>query len=326
MPAKKKVPGKKRTPSAKRGAPDTRNLMKVSQVARATGVSTSAINYYVRIGLLPPPLKTHRNMAYYDPSYIQMINYIRRLQLQKHLPLEKIKEIMAAKIEIWREMDREAPEERPRGAARSGKARKTEAREKIMAAGIRLFSRQGYHNTNERDIIAAAKVSAADFYELYSGKEELLLDLAEEGVNIFRSRVAEKIASVDDMLERIRIAIPVAFKLIVENREIYNLYLEGTVLGEPSFEKKLSQMTVTIAEDLRRTIARGVRDGTIREVNPEIAAHAIVGQLVRLANYWMEAPLKRNIDEITREAVDLVTRSLSPERARGTRSAAGRKG
>ncbi|MBC7247884.1 MAG: MerR family transcriptional regulator [Actinobacteria bacterium] len=300
--------------------------MKVSQVARATGVSTSAINYYVRIGLLPPPMKTHRNMAYYDPSYIQMINYIRRLQLQKHLPLEKIKEIMAAKIEIWRQMDSEAPAEKPQGAARSGRAKKAETREKIMAAGIRLFSRQGYHNTTERDIIAAAKVSAADFYELYSGKEELLLDLAEEGVNIFRSRVAERIASVDDMLERIRIAIPVAFKLIVENREIYNLYLEGAVLGEPSFEKKLSQMTVTIAEDLRRTIARGVRDGTIREVNPEIAAHAIVGQLVRLANYWMEAPLKRNIDEITREAVDLVTRSLSPDRVRGTRSTAGRKG
>ncbi|MBC7253928.1 MAG: MerR family transcriptional regulator [Actinobacteria bacterium] len=282
-------------------------------MAKATGVSTSAINYYVRMGLLPPPLKTHRNMAYYHPSYVQMINYIKRLQLQKHLPLERIKEIMAAKVEIWREMDRglEAAAGQEEGAPDS--ARKIGVREKIMEAGVRLFSRKGYHFTTERDIVSAAGVSMGDFYELYSGKEDLLLDLAEEGVRVFRSRVAKEIASVDDMLERIKIAIPVAFKLIVENREIYNLYLEGAVTGDLSFDRKLSQMTMTIAEDLRATIARGVRDGTIRKVNPAIAASAIMGQLVRLANYWMEDPLKRDIDEITRESIEFVTRALKPD-------------
>ena len=65
---------------------DVETLLKVSQVSRATGVSTSAINYYVRIGLLPPPVKTHKNMAYYDPSYIQMINYVRRLNCKNTFP------------------------------------------------------------------------------------------------------------------------------------------------------------------------------------------------------------------------------------------------
>jgi DNA-binding transcriptional MerR regulator len=80
------------TVSKKRNkADELESLLKVSQVSKATGVSTSAINYYVRIGLLPSPMKTHKNMAYYDSSFIQMINYIKRLQYQKHLPLEKIK-------------------------------------------------------------------------------------------------------------------------------------------------------------------------------------------------------------------------------------------
>lgn len=312
------MPGKKsssrgKAASGKKETPDTRNLLKVSQVARATGVSTSAINYYVRIGLLPPPLKTHRNMAYYHPSYVQMINYIKRLQLQKHLPLERIKEIMAAKMEIWREMDRDLGVREDSEEPVAGIKSKTELRERIMEAGVRLFSRKGYHSTTERDIVKLAKISMGDFYEIYSGKDELLLDLAEEGVRVFRARVAKEIASVDDMLERIKIAIPVAFKLIVENREIYTLYLEGAVMGDLSFERKLSQMTLTIAEDLRATIARGVRDGTIRKVNPAVAANAIIGQLVRLANYWMEDPIKHNIDDITREAIEFVTRALRPD-------------
>lgn len=289
-------------------------LLKVSQVSRATGVSTSAINYYVRIGLLPPPVKTHKNMAYYDPSYIQMINYIKRLQLQKHLPLERIKDIMAKKIKIWREMaggampasDEIFTEDGGDGAAEH------DVRRRIMEAGVRLFSRQGYYASSEEDLVEAAGVSMGEFYEHYSGKEELLLDLAEEGVRIFRKRVSEEIASVPDMLERIRIAIPVAFQIIVENREIYTLYLEESVLNDASYERKLAQIMTWIVKDLRTTIVRGVKDGSIRQLHPDITANAIIGQLVRLANYWMEEPLKHNMQEITREAVEFVSRALRP--------------
>ncbi len=293
---------------------DLDSLLKISRVSRATGVSTSAINYYVRIGLLPPPLKTHKNMAYYDPSYIQMINYIKRLQFQKHLPLERIKEIMAKKIKIWREVgsNPQRMAEEVFGEEVSDRSAAQDARRRIMEAGVRLFSRQGYYATSEKDLIDLAQVSMGEFYDYYSGKEDLLLDLAEEGVRIFRMRVSEEIATVPDMLERIRIAIPVAFQIIVENREIYTLYLEESVLTDASYERKLAQIIASIAKDLKVTIIRGVKDGSIRRLHPDIAAYAIIGQLVRLANYWMEDPMKHNMEEITREAVEFVTRALRP--------------
>ena len=293
---------------------DLETLLKVSQVAKATGVSTSAINYYVRIGLLPPPLKTHRNMAYYDPSYIQMINYIKRLQIQKHLPLEKIGEIMAKKIKIWREMgsNSQRTAEEVFGAHVPSRLEARDVRGRIMEAGVRLFSRQGYYATTEKDLVELAGVSMGEFHAHYSGKEDLLLDLAEEGVRIFRERVSEAIASVPDMLKRIRIAIPVAFQLIVENREIYTLYLEESVLADVSYERKLAQLTASVVKDLKATIARGVREGSIRRMHPDIAANGIIGQLVRLANFWVEDPLKHDMDEITREAVEFVTRALRP--------------
>ncbi len=293
---------------------DLDSLLKVSQVSRATGVSTSAINYYVRIGLLPPPLKTHKNMAYYDPSYIQMINYIRRLQLQKHLPLDRIKQIMAKKIKIWREMGYSQPSmlEDIFVGEMSEEVAALDARGRIMRAGARLFSSKGYYATSEKDLTKLAEVSMGEFHDYFSGKEDLLLDLAEEGVRAFRTRVSREIAYIPDMLERIRIAIPVAFQVIVENREIYTLYLEESVLSDASYERKLAQIIATITKDLKVTITRGVKDGSIRKLHPDIAAYAIIGQLVRLANYWNEDPLKHNMEEITREAVEFVTRALKP--------------
>ncbi|MEW6552955.1 MAG: MerR family transcriptional regulator [Actinomycetota bacterium] len=294
--------------------PDLETLLKVSQLSRATGVSTSAINYYVRIGLLPPPVKTHKNMAYYDPSYIQMINYVKRLQLQKHLPLERIKEIMAKKVEIWGEMSgsRKHFANEVFAEEDTGRPDGQDKRMLIMAAGRRLFTRQGYYSTSDEDLVELAGVSMGEFYEYYSSKEDLLLDLAEEGVRVFRKRVSEEIASVPDMLERIRISIPVAFQVIVENREIYTLYMEGSVLSDASYERKLAQIMALIVKDLKMTIIRGVKEGSIRRLHPDITANAIIGQLVRLANYWMEDPLKHNMEEITRETMEFVARALSP--------------
>ncbi len=70
--------------------------MRVSELARATGVSAQTIHYYLREGLLLPPTKTAPNMAYYDPGYVDDIRLIKDLQ-QRFLPLSVIKLVLDAK-------------------------------------------------------------------------------------------------------------------------------------------------------------------------------------------------------------------------------------
>lgn len=70
-------------------------LLKISDLARATGVSTGTIKFYIREGLLPPPtLKTGRNMAYYDRTFVDRIRCIRELQEKRFLPLNVIRAIL----------------------------------------------------------------------------------------------------------------------------------------------------------------------------------------------------------------------------------------
>lgn len=76
-----------------------KNLLRVSQIAKSAGVSTQTVNYYVREGLLTPPKKTSRNMAYYDPVCIDEIRLIKELQARRYLPISIIKLLMQAKRE-----------------------------------------------------------------------------------------------------------------------------------------------------------------------------------------------------------------------------------
>ena len=72
-----------------------KDLMKISKLSEITGVARDAIHFYVREGLLPAPLKTKKNMAYYDESYVERIKLIKELQTKRFLPLSVIKQILS---------------------------------------------------------------------------------------------------------------------------------------------------------------------------------------------------------------------------------------
>jgi DNA-binding transcriptional MerR regulator len=68
--------------------------VKVSVLARMSGVPAATIKHYVREGLLPEPARTSRNMAYYDVSLVPRIKRIKDLQRTRFLPLKVIKQVL----------------------------------------------------------------------------------------------------------------------------------------------------------------------------------------------------------------------------------------
>jgi DNA-binding transcriptional MerR regulator len=69
-------------------------LLKMSQLAEASGVSAGTIKHYLREGLLPEPVRTSRNMAYYPPDFVERIRLIKQLQEQRFMPLRMIKRML----------------------------------------------------------------------------------------------------------------------------------------------------------------------------------------------------------------------------------------
>ena len=71
-----------------------RKQVKVSHLAKMSGVPAATIKHYVREGLLPEPSRTSKNMAYYDVSLVPRIKKIKELQRTRFLPLKVIKQIL----------------------------------------------------------------------------------------------------------------------------------------------------------------------------------------------------------------------------------------
>ena len=78
------------------GSTDTQQdqLLRMRELAEASGVPAPTIKHYLREGLLPEPVKTSRNMAYYPPEFVDRIKLIKRLQEERYLPLKAIKNVL----------------------------------------------------------------------------------------------------------------------------------------------------------------------------------------------------------------------------------------
>ena len=95
----------------------------MSELAEASGVSSGTIKHYLREGLLPEPVKTSRNMAYYPADFVDRIRLIKQLQEERFMPLKVIKGMLdedpdraKALVELEdRILEREHPERRLTG-------------------------------------------------------------------------------------------------------------------------------------------------------------------------------------------------------------------
>ena len=69
-------------------------FFRMGELAEASGVPVATIRHYLREGLLPEPVKTSRNMAYYPLDFVDRIRLIKRLQEERFMPLRAIKSVL----------------------------------------------------------------------------------------------------------------------------------------------------------------------------------------------------------------------------------------
>lgn len=127
--ADRPAPGPRRLAAA-----DGRTLVKMSELARESGVPAPTIKHYFREGLLPETqARTSRNMAYYDLGLVPRIRAIKELQRTRFLPLRLIRDVLDQSAEdkpievAVRALERTLEQSAPK---------KERSRRELMAAGM----------------------------------------------------------------------------------------------------------------------------------------------------------------------------------------------
>ncbi len=159
--------------SSGNGNPD---LLRMGELAEASGVPAPTIKHYLREGLLPEPVKTSRNMAYYPPEFVDRIKLIKQLQEERFMPLRAIKSVLDEDPERARTLveledrilDRALAGERTRTSAAEVRKRygvPKEALDRLEELEILSPNSRGYSPSDVKIIEAITRFRAGGYDE-----------------------------------------------------------------------------------------------------------------------------------------------------------------
>jgi DNA-binding transcriptional MerR regulator len=195
----------------------TDGMLKMSELAERSGVSTGTIKHYLREGLLGSEgeiKRTSRNMAYYPEEFVERIRLIKRLQEDRFMPLRLIREVMAEEpervarlVEIEDRILERAIEAESGDAGRTSRARARRTYDmpqnvldRLGEIGVLTPNGRGY-DADDVAIIEAISRFRAGGYEQKIGftvydtlrYREALAPLVDEEVKVLLGRLASRV-------------------------------------------------------------------------------------------------------------------------------------
>ena len=152
------------------------DLLRMGELAEASGVPAPTIKHYLREGLLPEPVKTSRNMAYYPPEFVDRIKLIKQLQEERFMPLRAIKSVLdedperaRALVELEdRILDRALAGERTRTSAAEARERygvPKEVLDRLEELEVLSPNSRGYSPSDMKIIEAISRFRAGGYDE-----------------------------------------------------------------------------------------------------------------------------------------------------------------
>ncbi|MEK6228327.1 MAG: MerR family transcriptional regulator [Actinomycetota bacterium] len=151
-------------------------MLRMRELAEQSGVSAGTIKHYLREGLLPDPVRTSRNMAWYPPEFVERIRLIKQLQEERFMPLRAIKTVLdedpdraraLVKLED-RILDRALRDERSRTSAAEVRRRydmPAEVLDRLQEIGLLAANSRGYSELDVKVIEAISRFRAGGYDE-----------------------------------------------------------------------------------------------------------------------------------------------------------------
>jgi AcrR family transcriptional regulator len=186
-------------------------------------------------------------------------------------------------------------------STRELRARGQATRRRLLDAGIDAFAAKGYHATRVDDIVKVAQTSHGTFYLYFSNKEALFAALATEVVDEMHT-LAESLGPLvpgDIGRRALRDWIAHFAELYAHYGAVIRAWTEAEI-GRSEF----GRLGTDVLTQFTRTLTRRIAEAAPPDLDPPLAALALVAMLERL-NYYV---LSRQIDVEPDEMIDTLAR------------------
>ncbi len=199
-------------------------------------------------------------------------------------------------------------------ARRQPASRLNNRRAQICRTAAQIIRERGYDATSVRDIARALGMTKAGLYHYISGKEALLFEIMNFGMDQIDAEVVTPTRELRDPVERLRqIMIRHARISTRAHGAVAQLADEIRALP-PRARKKIKLRMRAYFDFVRKTLAELKAAGRLREVDLTVATFTVLGMILWQPR-WFRQGGRLTAEEVAGEVADLALAGLLRPRA-----------
>ena len=182
-------------------------------------------------------------------------------------------------------------------------------RDTVLRESGRIFNREGFHNTSLDDVANHLDVSKATLYNYVKDKQEMLFEFHKMAL-IIGDEAMETARKVEaNGAGKLRVAIREYIAMVTERLGGYGVIAElgalkpldrqEIIAGRERFDKRFVAL-----------LAIGVKDGSLRPIDPKMAVFAFMGALQTIPN-WFSPNGRLSGAEVAERMTDLIMNGMA---------------
>lgn len=154
------------------------------------------------------------------------------------------------------------------------KRQKTEMREAILSAALKLFSDEGLENMTMRKIAERIEYSVGTLYLYFKDKDEIFFELHTRGFSEFYKRQLS-VQDIKDPVERLTEHGIAYIQFAIDNPEYYDLMFISRAPAKIIKKNKDWECGVRTYDLLKQNIMQAKESGKFKNVDLEVAAFSL---------------------------------------------------
>lgn len=168
-------------------------------------------------------------------------------------------------------------ESSPAKRRRPGRVADPTKKSRIVQEAAALFDRNGYHSTSMEDIAAAVGISKPTLYYHFRSKDDILFSIHEEVIELNIAREERRNAMVMPATQQLLELITDVIELNVTRPGYVRVFFEHYRELPAEQQQEIQKRRDYYRDLVEAVIARGVKSGELRPMEPRLATLFLVG-------------------------------------------------
>jgi AcrR family transcriptional regulator len=177
-------------------------------------------------------------------------------------------------------------------------------RDAVLRIAAQIFNEKGFHATSLDEVAERLNVTKPTLYYYVKSKDEILAECVRTGLEMMQSAIARAGESGGTALDKLVAAMRQYAEIVTMDFGMCLIRVGEDPLP-PASRDALRRLKAEIDHEFRHLIELGVADGSLRQVDPKLAAFTLAGALSWIGR-WYRADGELSPEQIADHCINVL--------------------